>query len=587
MATSAIPGILSAALAASPLAGDPRFEKDFDFLAKTVRLEYAALKSKDIDWDAICKRFEPRFAKCESEIEHVKNVMEILATLRDSHTGVTETRVDRKELPGKFDGLYGGGLWFGWDGGKFVVRGIMAGHALGSTVPIGSVLVCAGGEPAWYAMERERRRAARFAGASSDHSFWASLSNRLLPFGEKRDVEAQFLDPTGKTRKVTVPRWGPGGQSFDFVGLFLPEGLEGKDAASSAIVRTEWSKNVGFLKITGGMDAATVSAFHAAFDALKGMDALVLDCRSMGGGGDPFAWEMAGRLYSKGVPYGSRRLEPSGSWQFDGPVVMLQDETEVSSAETFTWAVSETGRVVSVGRPTGGWGIIPRGFELPSGIAKFRLGVNDRPTPLKNVHTEGVGWPPDVLIPFGPEMCLAGEKKWAPLVNEKYPDPVLAVATEILRVLHAGVPADEARDAFHGLAEGEAAAFLAFAKKAAAKAKGFEGDRLAKLFKDDLEAEIAQERALLDLQDEMPPDALGALRRAPRLVARAKALGLAKDAAALEKAVKAAKSEAAAQEALFAALDADFALSDKAAKAFLGKHGATKTGRFVKRLGEK
>ena len=30
------------------------------------------------------------------------------------------------------------------------------------------------------------------------------------------------------------------------------------------------------------------------------------------------------------------RIEASGSWQFDGPVVMLQDETEVSSAETFT-----------------------------------------------------------------------------------------------------------------------------------------------------------------------------------------------------------------------------------------------------------
>jgi len=108
------------------------------------------------------------------------------------------------------------------------------------------------------------------------------------------------------------------------------------------------------------------------------MEALLLDCRRMGGGTDACAWDMAGRFYPKGVSNGLHgRIAPSGSRQFDGPVVMLQDEVEISSAETFTWAMSETERCVSVGRPTGGWGIIPKGYSCPSGIVSFRLGVNE------------------------------------------------------------------------------------------------------------------------------------------------------------------------------------------------------------------
>ena len=34
--------------------------------------------------------------------------------------------------------------------------------------------------------------------------------------------------------------------------------------------------------------------------------------------------------------------------------------------------------------------------------------MSDRATPLLDVHTEGVGWPPDVLVPFGPVISATG-----------------------------------------------------------------------------------------------------------------------------------------------------------------------------------
>ncbi len=560
---------------------DQRYVDDFKFLADTVKRDYAGFACKrDVEWEPIVKRFEPRFAGCKSDRDHVQNVMELLATLRDSHTGVIETKVEWKELPSKFDGLYGAGLCVGFEEGKWMVRGAMPAHSLAATLPAGARLLDVDGLPAWFAMGREEKRVARFQGLSSDRSFWASLANKAFPFGEARQIAARFLMPDGKPRKFDLPRWGPDGKSFDFVGLYLPAGVARADGAVATKLALPWSKQVGFLKITGSMDAATVTAFHAAFDSLKGIDALLLDCRSMGGGGDDCAWEMCGRLFSKGVDNGRYgKLAASGTWQFDGPVVMLQDESEVSSAETFAWTLCETKRVVCVGRATGGWGIIPKSYALPSGLAKFRLGVNWRKTPITGASTEEVGWPCDVMVPLGPRMLA-----WSSDDDDVTPDPTMELARIVLRTLHAGVTLDEARAGFAALAEGDLAKWSAFEKKASAKDTELAGEKLAKRFGEDLEAELEQE--LVALKDaELPPDWVGVARRLPRLLTRAKGMGLAAKTAPLEKLVKGAAKEAAAQQAL---LDLD-ALPDSKApddparrKEWLAKHGATRTGAWVK-----
>ena len=574
-------GGVSAVNGVGPVPAEQRYVDDWKFLAATIRSDYAGFACKPhLDWKAIAARFEPRFERCASDVDHVRLVMEALAALEDSHTGVLGHQVDAAQLPGKWDGLYGAGLCIGFDAGKWLVRGAMPGSPLADSLPAGSRLQEVGGLPAWYAMGREQRRVARFIGLSSDRSFWASSCNRALPFGEARTVPARFLLPDGKERKVELPRWGPDGKSFDVVSLCLPEGVARADGAVAARWPQSWSKQLGFLKVTGGQDAETVKAFHAAFDSLQGIDALLLDCRGMGGGSDACAWEMCGRLFPKAVANGRYgKLEPTGAWQFDGPVVMLQDEMEVSSAETFTWTLCETKRVISVGRATGGWGIIPKSYALPSGLGRFRLGIDWRKTPITNASTEECGWPADVTLPYGP--LLLG---WSSAERDPMPDPARERGLVVLRTLHAGVAIDDARAAFAALAGGNFTAYDAFEKKAAAKAKALAGEKLRKRFAEDLEAELEQELAAV-WDDALPPDWVGAARRLPGLLARAKAAGLTAKAAPLDKAVKGAKGEVAAQQALLD-LHADpeaTAPSDPARrKEWLQKHGATRTGAWVK-----
>lgn len=558
--------ILIACLPAA--AQDSKYEEDFDFIADTVRERGAAVAVRGIDWKSVVKRHRPAFAECRSDRDHVVNCMRLLAELSDSHTGVWRSDVPWKELPSKWDGVYGGGLWFGFEDGRFMLRGVMKGHPLAAELPPGSALVGIGGEPAWFAMERERRRVVKHRGASSDHSLFASMGNRMLPFGEAREIEIEVVTPELDVKRVKVSRWGPGGRAFGMTDVQLPEGLAWKKGAISKMLSVPWCEKLGYVRITGSMDEATVAAFDSALDRVKGMNALLLDCRAMGGGSDASAWAMAGRLFSKATPNGrQRRLEPTGSWQFDGPVVMLQDELEVSSAETFTWAVSETGRVISVGRTTGGWGIIPNVFKCPSGLLDFRLGVNHRPTPITGTLTEGVGWPADIEVPLGPVFCART-------------DPTRELGLEVLHLLHAGIARKRILDAFDRLREGDKAGFDKAARAFAKKAKGFAAAAVAKRFSQDLAATVALERAMLD--EGTLPDLVGAARRAEALKAACKKAKLTKAHARITKTVARRKKERAAQEALLAALDGDFTLSPAKRKKFLSKHGKTKLGAWVK-----
>jgi C-terminal processing protease CtpA/Prc len=561
LAPALFPGLLFAA--------PTKYVEDFEFIARTVAEHGAALKTKRIDWTGECARLRPQFESCQDDVGHVKNVMRLLAVLRDSHTDVWRSSVDERALPSMWDGLYGAGLWIAWDRGRLVVMGTMKGHAREGSLPPGTTIVAIDGVPAWLAMEREKRRITEFMGRSSDHALFASIGERLLPFREKWGVPLLVATPGGGPRRVSVARWGPRLGQFNAAAATLPEGVEWKLGATAKLLETPWSKRVGYVRITGGMNDATVPAFHAAFDSLEGMDACLLDCRGMQGGGDLQAWEMAGRFFKGGVANGTNgRIEASGPWQFEGPVVMLQDEREGSSAETFTWAMSETGRVVSVGRPTHGCAIIPETWSCPSGLVDFRLGTYDRPTPIRGVRTEGVGWPPDVPVPYGP-------------VIRSRPDPVREIGLEVLRALHAGTKPEVARSLFGGLLAGRIDEF----RKAAEAAPPDEGAArmaLARLVEDDLGARLASERELVRLADVGPPDVRGARARLVELAPQAKAAGMDAALAELQAAVKALDAEAAAQEAFLAITDRAFGASEADKKKFLSTYRDSQIAEFAK-----
>ncbi len=210
--------------------------------------------------------------------------------------------------------------------------------------------------------------------------------------------------------------------------------------AKGFVVAKKLLPYLGYIRILGGMDDNTKAAFSDAMLRVKDTRALILDCRGMGGGGDGPAWEMAGRFFTRNIPFKHDPvLKPSGEWQYEAPVVMLTDERMVSSAETFTWAMAETLRAITVGRPTGGATIIPRSFEVPSGIFKFRLGCRDRETSVNGVHPEGKGTAPKVYVPYDAELLT------------RFQDPILAAGFDVALMLALGAPRSVAVETYGGI----------------------------------------------------------------------------------------------------------------------------------------
>jgi hypothetical protein len=192
---------------------------------------------------------------------------------------------------------------------------------------------------------------------------------------------------------------------------------------------------------------------------------------------------------------------------------------------------------VSVGRPTGGWAIIPKAYRCPSGLVDFRLGVNARPTPIERRATEGIGWAPDVLVPYGPRLSAES-------------DATRRIGLEALRLLQSGVERDEVAALFGDLLGGgldEAAkraerAARSMASHAAREPLSWDHAALVQLVREDLEATLALELALLEESDVVAPDVRGAERRLVSLSQRAKGAKLTSALAELQSALKRQRS---------------------------------------------
>jgi hypothetical protein len=413
-------------------------------------------------------------------------------------------------------------MWIAADRGRLLLRAIAKGHPLASRLDPGAELLEIDGRPAKIVREEVRRRARVWSGWSSDHFLDGRLSWQFFPHGDRATLPCRFLNTDGKVVDVDVPRWGPGGRPLMHRDATMPEGLPPTGNAVSRML----DGKVGYIRILGSMNEPTRKAFFEAFDELKGAKGIVLDCRGMGGGGDAPAWAMAGRFYTKATNLGtSGTLMPSGDWQFEGPVVMLQDEREISSAETFTWAMTETGRAVSVGRPTAGGTIIPMSIQVPSGMFDLKLGVTDRKTPIKGIQPEGHGTPPDIFVPY------------EPVLLERFGDPVMGIG----------------RDVLARLMEGEEKAKVVASYPASFGSK---------------KALVSWVKRLCMTKENPMPDFAAAVTRLEQLGEKAPA-GWAK--------------EIAAQKAYEAMIANEFPPGEAARKAFLEKHGGSRYGAAVKK----
>lgn len=198
--------------------------------------------------------------------------------------------------------------------------------------------------------------------------------------------------------------------------------------------RTE--DDIGYIAVDSLSNETLLNQFETALKQMQGTRGLILDIRANGGGGEPLAMKMAGyfldqpRLYamhqyrsgSEHSDLGAKQKRifiPNKNWYYQGPVIVLQGEKTMSSAEAFALMLAECPNVTTMGDRTAGSSGNPRRIDAGAGII-----VNLPrwiPLDINGNSFDTVGIQPDIKIQAAPKDFTKTE------------DPVLTAALQRLR----------------------------------------------------------------------------------------------------------------------------------------------------------
>ena len=211
-----------------------------------------------------------------------------------------------------------------------------------------------------------------------------------------KEVMKRLKGPKGTLVRIGVKRRGePELLEFRIIRDKIP--LYSLDAAFMA------DKKTGYIRLSR-FSATTMKEFKEAFEELRqqGMEQLILDLQSNGGGYMNTAVELAdeflpkGRsvVYTEGLNSPRYQADASERGSFEkGNLIVLIDEYSASSSEIVAGAVQDWDRGLIIGRRSFGKGLVQRIFPLGDGTA-LKLTVSRYYTPsgrcIQKPYREGV-----------------------------------------------------------------------------------------------------------------------------------------------------------------------------------------------------
>jgi hypothetical protein len=155
--------------------------------------------------------------------------------------------------------------------------------------------------------------------------------------------------------------------------------------AGSDLIWGRTSDGVGYINIHRLVDQGLPDAFDGVLGQMGDTKGLILDLRFNGGGSETLGQQIAGRFlkrrcvyslsqYRSGArhtdlgPRHERSCEPDGPWHYGGPVVVLQGQRTMSSAESFVLMLAQCPQVITLGDRTAGSSANPRRIDAGAGI---------------------------------------------------------------------------------------------------------------------------------------------------------------------------------------------------------------------------
>lgn len=365
-----------------PVGKLPGYVRDVDAMCARVRRSYAYFAPRAPYWPEACANARDAASRATTRAEGLAALEALVDDLYDAHASLGANSGGSPWLVPS-----GSDMWLEWRGADAIVTGVRRGGAADRAgVSVGDRIVSIDGlGPREAALKRV-------------HSGRAVMAPERMAWA----LNAAGAGYRNATREILIDRAG----TRTTVRLGEP-----RPPKADAPLSWRMEGEVGVIRFNDSLgEDATVAAFDAALEALKGAKGWVLDLRDTpSGGATTIAEPILGRFAAtrsdyqitlpiKGPPE-PKQISPRGPWRASGPLVAIVGRWTGSMGEGMAVAVdgAHLGKVIGT-RMAGLAGGV-EGFDLPAEHLSVRFPA------YRLSHVDGTPrelWAPPIAAPSDP-----------------------------------------------------------------------------------------------------------------------------------------------------------------------------------------
>ncbi len=392
--------------------------ENFDFLCQAIDETYADFELKSIDWGEVCRRYQERLDPAASAEQFYRLLFQLVNELKDTHSWLENYHpAFPTSGPGLTVDLF--------EGKPFIVAVNADSEAARLGAKPGSEVLEVDGLSVEDKLKQLRLG---LPACSSERAFRREACRYLLAGERGTTVDLKLRLPDGHAQTFRLQRTA--GVSDP------PRQLCSFDLKEQRFVQFGGHPSgLGYIRMTSFDGQEEVAQeFDQALEALRTAPGLILDIRDNPGGYGQA--RIVGRLLQRptlgaisfiknGPGHGALKrkddiLEPTGPWQYSGPIALLVNDSTGSAADLFACYLRSAKRVVTVGTTThGNLSAVAAYAVLPCGLV-VRIS-NGYVCDAGGKPIEGNGNAPDVIVAPTISDFLAGR------------DPVLEKAVALVR----------------------------------------------------------------------------------------------------------------------------------------------------------
>ncbi|MGF1507553.1 MAG: S41 family peptidase [Anaerolineae bacterium] len=393
----------------------------YEAMLELMSTEYSFTEYKNVDWEALDAEFRPRFEQADqrrSPREYALALRDLLWRIPDGHIGFSFN----DELISAFqeEAIASPGIVpVELADGRVLVEYVLPDSpAAGEGIQAGAELIAVNGQPIGEAASDV---VPWFGPYSTEHNRRLGQIQFVLRFPPGARVELTYANPGESEETATLDTVLETdtlfytGDDIELDGLELP--LEYRLI----------NDNVAYVAIYSFFDndLLTIELWERLMLELNanGINNLIIDMRSNGGGRGYLADQMAAYFFNEELPLGLGAYydddegefvvtepEDAGTFflppedlRYNGDIAVIVGPSCASACEFFSYNMTLQDRATIIGHyPTAGLGGGISEFEMPDDIT-VRFTISRGLDMDGNIHIEGIGVVPEVLVPLTEE----------------------------------------------------------------------------------------------------------------------------------------------------------------------------------------